>query len=151
MPLFEHGFLGTEAEQTRREISEKYSEMFALLKDLNDVCHEYLGQAKFNIHEPIEVLAVAYFIRGLMSFQSLVLLLQCGCMEDVCALCRTLVQAYYRLAAIAANPTVINRIFASAVNDQKRRLEFYKSGRLKLPANVSNVDLVQCCSDSYSR
>ena len=64
-----------------------------------------------------------------------------GCIEDACALCRTLLQGYYRLAAIAADPTVINRIFATAVNDQKKRLEFYKSGRLKLPANVVNIDL----------
>jgi hypothetical protein len=49
--------------------------------------------------------------------------------------------ASIKLAAIAADPTVINRIFATAVNDQKKRFEFYKSGRLKLPANVVNIDL----------
>ena len=75
-----------------------------------------------------------------MTFQSLVLLLEQGCIEDAVALCRTLLQGYYRLAAIAADPTVINRVFATAVNDQKRRFEFYKSGRLKLPANVT-IDL----------
>jgi hypothetical protein len=120
MPLFEHGFLGAEAEQTRQKISEKYFEIFALLKDLNEVCHEYLAQAKFNDHNAVEVLAISYFIRGLMTFQSLIVLLERGCIEDACALCR---------------------IFATAVNDQKRRLEFYKSGGLKLPGDVTNVDL----------
>jgi hypothetical protein len=121
---------------------EKYSEIFALLKDLSDVCHEYLSEAKFNAREPSQVLAVAYFIRGLMTFQSVVLLLQSGCIEDACALCRTLLQGYYRLAALAKDPAVINRIFASAVNDQKKRLEFYKSGKkLKLPAHVAGIDL----------
>jgi hypothetical protein len=141
MPLKEHDFLGLEAEQTRQKILQKYSDIFALLKDLNDVCHEYLDQGRFNGHNPVEVLAIAYFIRGLMTFQSLIMLLERGCIEDACALCRTLLQGYYRIAAIAANPTVINRIFATGVNDQKRRLEFYKSGRLKLPANVTNIDL----------
>ena len=75
-----------------------------------------------------------------MSFQSLVLLLQWGFIEDVCAHCRTLLQAYYRLAALAKDPTVINRIFASAVNDQKKRLESYKSGRLKIPGVLADID-----------
>jgi len=135
MPLKEHGFLGVEAEQTQQKILGKYPELFALMKDLNDVCHEYLGEAKFNIREPTEVLAVTYFIRGLMTFQSLTVLLERGCIEDAVALCRTLLQAYYRLASLAKDPTIINRIFATAVNDQKRRLEFYKSGNLKLPTN----------------
>lgn len=141
MPLKEHGFLGVEGEQTRQKLSQKYSEIFGLMKDLSEVCHDYLGQAKFNIQNPVEVLAITYFIRGLMTFQSLIMLLERGCIEDACALCRTLLQGYYRLAAIAADPSVINRIFATAVNDQKKRLEFYKSGRLTLPANVADIDL----------
>jgi hypothetical protein len=74
MALLEHGFLRAEGDKTRQQISGKYSEIFALLKDLNDVCHEYLAQAKFNDHNPVEVLAITYFIRGLMTFQSLIVL-----------------------------------------------------------------------------
>ena len=109
-------------------------------KTLTTFATEYLSEVKFNPLKPIEVLAITYFIRGLMTFQSLMVLLEQGCIEDAVALCRTLLQGYYRLAAIAADPTVINRIFATAVNDQKRRFEFYKSDRLKLPANVT-IDL----------
>jgi hypothetical protein len=42
MPLLEHGFLGAEGEKTRQQILEKYAEFFARLKELNDICHEYL-------------------------------------------------------------------------------------------------------------
>jgi hypothetical protein len=41
-------------------------------------------------------------MRGLMTFQSLVILSEYGCIEDVRALCRTLLQACFRLAAIEA-------------------------------------------------
>jgi len=101
MPPLEHRFLGAEANKTRQQILHKYAELFALLKDLNDVCHEYLGKAKYHQEEGAEVFAISYFMRGLMTFQSLVILSECGCIEDVRALCRTLLQACFRLAAIA--------------------------------------------------
>jgi hypothetical protein len=48
MPPLEHGFLGPEADKTRQQILHKYAALFTLLRDLNDVCHEYLGKAKYH-------------------------------------------------------------------------------------------------------
>jgi len=142
MPLLEHGFLGAEGDQTRQQILHKYAELFALLNDLNDVCHEYLRTAKYHQEEGAEVFAISYFMRGLMTFQSLIILSEHGCIEDVRALCRTLLQACFRLAAIATDPIVINRILASAVDLDRQRLKFFKSGELKMmPPGASNVDL----------
>ena len=70
MPLFEHGFLGAEADQVRQQILHKYADLFASLKELNDVCHEYLRTAKYHHGEGVDVSAVSYFMRGLMTFQS---------------------------------------------------------------------------------
>ena len=50
----------------------------------------------------------------MMTFQSLIIRSEHGCIEDVRALCRTVLQACFRLAAIATDPTVVNRIAASA-------------------------------------
>jgi Family of unknown function (DUF5677) len=141
MPLFEHGFLGAEADQVRQQILQKYAELFTSLKELNDICHEYLRTAKYHHEEGVHVSAVSYFMRGLMTFQSLIILSERGCIEDVRALCRTLLQACFRLAAIATDPTVVNRIVASALDLDRKRLRLFKSGELKMPPGTSNVDL----------
>jgi uncharacterized protein DUF5677 len=141
MPLLEHGFLGAEGDKRRQEILDKYPDFFARLKELNDVCHEYLRNLNLNREDEFEVFTVAYFIRGLITFQSLVVLLERGSLDDVRALCRTLVHTYFRLAAIAADPTALNRIRATALSEQKERLESFKSGKRKMPPNVAGVDL----------
>jgi uncharacterized protein DUF5677 len=141
MPLREHGFLGAEADQARQQILRKYADLFVLLKDLNDVCHEYLRTAKYHHGQGAHVAAVSYFMRGLMTFQSLIILSEHGCIEDVRALCRTLLQACFRLAAIAIDPTVVNRIVASALDLDRKRLKLFKSGELKMPPDASSVDL----------
>jgi hypothetical protein len=140
MPPLEHGFLGAEADKTRQQILHKYAELFALLRDLNDVCHEYLGNAKYHEEEGAEVFAISYFMRGLMTFQSLVILSEYGCIADVRALCRTLLQACFRLAAIAVDPAVINRILASAIDLDRKRLRLFKSGALRIPPGAAAVD-----------
>ena len=126
MPLFEHGFLGAEADQIRQQILQKYTELFTSLKDLNDICHEYLCTAKYHHGEGLHVSAVSYFMRGLMTFQSLIILSERGCIEDVRALCRTLLQVCFRLAAIATDPNVVNRIVASALDLDRKRLRLFK-------------------------
>jgi Family of unknown function (DUF5677) len=141
MPLFEHGFLGAEADQIRQQILQKYTELFASLNQLNDICHEYLRTAKYHHGEGVDVSAVSYFMRALMTFQSLIVLLERGCIEDVRALCRTLLQACFRLAAIAIDPTVVNRIVASALDLDRQRLRHFKSGVLKMLPGASDVDL----------
>ena len=140
MPLFEHGFLGAEADQVRQQILHKYADLFASLKNLNDVCHEYVRTGKYHHGQDPDVSAVSYFMRGLMTFQSLIILLERGCIEDVRALCRTLLQACFRLAAIATDPNVIKRIRASALNLDRNRLKLFKDGVLKMPPGGGNVD-----------
>jgi hypothetical protein len=76
-----------------------------------------------------------------MTFQSLIILLEHGCIEDVRALCRTLLQACFRLVAIATDPMVVNRIVASALDLDRQRLKLFKTGELKMPPGKGNVDL----------
>src|SRR6267378_7641078 len=115
--LLEHGFFGAEADETRQKLRQKYSQLLTLLKDLNDISHEYLRGLKYNPGDRRQWFAVAWLIRGLMTFQSVLALLERGCIEDACALSRTLLQAYIRLAAIAADPRVLNRILAAALSE----------------------------------
>jgi len=140
MALFEHGFLGAEAEETRQQILQKYADLFGLLKELNAVCHEYMTTVKCNWQSRPTFQAISYFIRGLMTYQSLIILSEHGCIDDVRALCRTLLQACFRLAAIAADPTVIDRIVANAVDLDRKRLRFFKSGTLRIPPGAENID-----------
>jgi len=139
--LLEHGFFGAEADETRQKLRQKYSQLLTLLKDLNDISHEYLRGLKYNPGDRRQWFAVAWLIRGLMTFQSVLALLERGCIEDACALSRTLLQAYIRLAAIAADPRVLNRILATALSEQRKRLGFYKTRKLKLPPNAAPVNL----------
>jgi hypothetical protein len=141
MSLSEHGFLGAEADQARQKILHKYADILALLRDLNDVCHEYLRTARHHQGERTEAFAISYFMRGLITFQSLIIPLERGCIEDVRALSRALLQACFRPAAIAKDPAVINRIVASAYDLDKKRLKLFESDVLKPPPGASNVDL----------
>jgi uncharacterized protein DUF5677 len=141
MPLLKHGFLGTEGERIRQQILKKYAEQFGHLRDFNDICHEYLSGLRIDREAEIEVFTIAYFIRGLKTFQSLILLLEGGMLDDVRVLGRTLLHTHFRLAALANDPSVLRRIRASSLLEQKKRLESYKSGKRKIPANAIKVDL----------
>ena len=46
---------------------------------------------------------------------------------------------------------VLKRIRASALLDKKKRLESYKSGKRKVPANAINVDLDQLIAQAESQ
>ena len=151
MPLLKHGFLGTEGERIQQQILKKYSELFGHLRDLNDICHEYLSGLRIDREAEIEVFTIAYFIRGLKTFQSLILLLERGMLDDVRVLGRTLLHTHFRLAALANDPAVLKRIRASALLEQKKRLESYKSGKRKVPANANKVDLDQLIAQAQSQ
>lgn len=151
MPLLKHGFLGTEGERIQQQILKKYSELFGHLRDLNDICHEYLSGLRIDCEAETEVFTIAYFIRGLKTFQSLILLLERGMLDDVRVLGRTLLHTHFRLAALANDPAVLKRIRASALLEQKKRLESYKSGKRKVPANANNIDLDQLIAQAQSQ
>jgi Family of unknown function (DUF5677) len=151
MPLLKHGFLGTEGEQIQQQILKKYSELFGHLRDFNDICHEYLSGLRIDREAETEVFTIAYFIRGLKTFQSLILLLERGMLDDVRVLGRTLLHTHFRLAALANDPTVLKRIRTSALAEQKKRLESYKSGKRKVPANANKVDLDQLIAQAQSQ
>ena len=85
-----------------------------MLRELNDVSHEYLRGLRLDLQNEFHIFTVTYFIRGLSTFQSLIILLEHGCIDDARALCRTLLHTHFRLAAIAAKPSVLNRIRATA-------------------------------------
>ena len=151
MPLLKHGFLGTEGEQIQQQILRKYAELFGHLRDFNDICHEYLSGLRIDREAETEVFTIAYFIRGLKTFQSLILLLERGMLDDVRVLGRTLLHTHFRLAALANDPTVLKRIRTSALSEQKKRLESYKSGKRKVPANANKVDLDQLIAQAQSQ
>jgi hypothetical protein len=151
MPLLKHGFLGTEGERIQQQILKKYAELFGHLRDFNDICHEYLSGLRIDRQAEIEVFTIAYFIRGLKTFQSLILLLERGMLDDVRVLGRTLLHTHFRLAALANDPTVLKRIRTSSLLEQKRRLESYKSGKRKVPANATKVDLDQLIAQAESQ
>ena len=151
MPLLKHGFLGTEGERIKQQILKKYAELFGHLRDFNDICHEYLGGLRIDRQAETEVFTIAYFIRGLKTFQSLILLLERGTLDDVRVLGRTLLHTHFRLAALANDPTVLKRIRASALVEQKKRLESYKLGKRKVPANANKVDLDQLIAQAESQ
>jgi len=141
MPLLTHGFLGADAGQARKQILRKYSQLFAVLRELNDVSHEYLRGLRLDLQNEFHIFTVTYFIRGLSTFQSLIILLEHGCIDDARALCRTLLHTHFRLAAIAAKPSVLNRIRATGISEGKKRLESYKIGQRKIPPGSRSVDL----------
>jgi hypothetical protein len=70
MPLLKHGFLGTEGGRIQQQILKKYAELFGHLRDFNDICHEYLSGLRIDRQAETEVFTIAYFIRGLKTFQS---------------------------------------------------------------------------------
>jgi Family of unknown function (DUF5677) len=140
MPIQSHGFLGGEAEKQRAEILAEYRGVFARLNELNDICHEYLvALQKASRTEP-KVWTAAFYIRGLLCFQSIVILSERGLIEDATALCRTLLQVHFRTAAIAQDHTVISRLKATAESLRKKRAQGFESGKLATPTNVSDVD-----------
>jgi len=63
MALFQHGFLGAEAEETRQQILQKYADLFGLLKELNAVCHEYMTTVKCNWQSRPTFQAISYHSR----------------------------------------------------------------------------------------
>jgi hypothetical protein len=56
-------------------------------------------------------------------------------------LANAIIQVCFRLAAIATDPNVVNRIVASALDLDRKRLRLFKSGELKMSPGTINVDL----------
>jgi Family of unknown function (DUF5677) len=82
-----------------------------------------------------------------MCFQSIALLSERGRVEDVCSLCRTLLQVRFRLAAITKSPEGYKRILASAQGHRAERARKILSGKLKVPEDFRNVDWGKLLAD----
>jgi hypothetical protein len=140
MPLHETGFLGAHNQQWSKVHQEKHKEIFGHLREVNQLCHEYLRDLTINNKNGREVFATAYFARGLTCFQSIVALGERGFTDDIRAICRALVQIFFRLAALSKDPRVINRLVASAESRRRQRASLFQAGDVKLPPNVAAVD-----------
>jgi hypothetical protein len=127
--------------QWSRAHQEKHKEIFGHLREVNQLCHEYLRELTINNKNGPQVFAAAYFARGLTCFQSIVALGERGFTDDMRAICRTLVQIFFRFAALSKKPqVVINRLVASAESLRKKRLLLFQSGVNKPPPNTVEVD-----------
>jgi hypothetical protein len=140
MPIRSRGFLGEEAENKRREIRAAYPGVFARLDELNSLCHEYLLRLQTASRTEPNIWTATLFIRGLLCFQSIVILSERGLIEDVAALCRTLLQVHFRSAAIAQDSSVIARLKAAAESLRKKRAEGFRSGKMPAPPDVASID-----------
>src|ERR1700730_16770286 len=140
MPLEENGYLGTHNQDWSKTHREKHKEIFDHLREVNQLCHQYLREHQVNSRSGPEVFATAYFARGLTCFQSIVALAERGFTDDIRAICRTLVQVFFRLAALSKDPRVINRLVASAESRRRQRASLFQSGDVKPPPNVAAVD-----------
>ena len=140
MPLEENGYLGTHNQDWSKTHREKHKEIFDHLREVNQLCHQYLREHQVNSRSGPEVFATAYFARGLTCFQSIVALAERGFIDDVRAICRTLVEVYFRLAAISKDPQVITRLVASAESLRKKRAVLFQSGVIKAPPDAEKVD-----------
>jgi hypothetical protein len=58
--------------QWSRAHQEKHKEIFGHLREVNQLCHEYLRELTINNKNGPQVFAAAYFARGLTCFQSIV-------------------------------------------------------------------------------
>lgn len=140
MPIQSRGFLGEEAENKKHDIRAAYRGVFARLDELNDICHEYLRAIRTAPRTEPNVWTGTLYIRGLLCFQSIVILSERGLIEDATALCRTLLQVHFKTAAVAQDRSVISRLKATAESLRKRRAQGFQSGRLSVPSNVADVD-----------
>ena len=141
MPLRDTGFFGAHNQQWSKAHQEKHREIFDHLREVNRLCHEYRRELQVDNKNGPQVFAAAYFARGLTCFQSIVALGERGFTDDLRAICRTLVQVFFRLAALSEKPQeVINRLVASAESRRRQRLTLFQSGDVKPPPNVAAVD-----------
>jgi hydroxymethylpyrimidine pyrophosphatase-like HAD family hydrolase len=96
MPLHDNGYLGRHNQEWSKAHQEKHKEVFGHLREVNRLCHEYLREHAVNPKNGPQVFATTYFSRGLTCFQSIVALAERGLIDDVRALCRTLLQVNFR-------------------------------------------------------
>jgi len=140
MPLHDNGYLGRHNQEWSKAHQEKHKEVFGHLREVNRLCHEYLREHAVNPKNGPQVFATTYFSRGLTCFQSIVALAERGLIDDVRALCRTLLQVSFRLGAISKDTQVIKRLIASAESLRKKQALLFKSGVIKPPPNTREVD-----------
>jgi hypothetical protein len=62
---------------------EKHKEIFDHLREVNQLCHQYLWEHQVDSKSDREVFATVYFARGLTCFQSIVALAERGFIDDV--------------------------------------------------------------------
>jgi len=120
----DEGFLSTSMDEWSRECVGRYSEWFALCKELNRYCVQLLPKLAHKNRQ--ELLAVALFIRLLSLFESSIILTERCMVNETKVQLRAMMEALFTLRAITIDKTMAERYYDNNILQKLDTLSRYK-------------------------
>ncbi len=118
--LDDNGFLGEGADDWSRSFRQKHSSLLDQCEQLNRDAHSLLSSVREHPEDKREIIVVCLFIRALEFYQAMILLLEKGMQPSGKGVCRCLLDAVFRLVAVAKEDETLQAYIAS---DEIERLK----------------------------
>lgn len=99
-------FLSPAMSEVIREFRTTYRDLFGLAEKLNEYCNQELFSTEVKSNDAQHILVASLLHRALTTYQGVVLLSMRGMPSEACVLLRTLLEAMFRLVAIAKDSEV---------------------------------------------
>lgn len=138
----EDGFLSESFDHVRPVVRKEYAEWHSLLLQVNRLAVAHQHAIIIHTDNNVERYAACLFARTLATTQASVLLLERGLVPQARVLLRTALETLFALAAIAQEPSVVDKLIEGHAAEQKRmarNMQLWKHPELKQIANAEAV------------
>lgn len=119
-------FLSPAMSEVTREFIATYSDVFALAENLNEIANRAIFGAEVKSNDAQQVLVACLLHRALTTYQGVVLLSIRGMPSEARVLLRTLLEALFRLVAIAKDREIGRAYIAEDVLHRKKFINKFK-------------------------
>jgi Family of unknown function (DUF5677) len=139
MSIDEQGFLSPEVAAWINKHRSENQAWFSLAMGLNSVAQQELLLLKVLSEDKSAFLAALLFMRGLSSFQAVILLVERGMTQDARTITRSCFESLFCLAALGNDPSFLEKFEKSGVRGKKKFANALLAGDSKLEGRRRNL------------
>jgi hypothetical protein len=147
----DNGFFSDEAKAINAGIRTKYKQLFFYLAEANEQAHKYLGKLEVNSEDLKGLVAAALLSRTLTAYQGLILLAERGFASEVRVICRSILEAKFKLGFLVEEPEAPKMMLAKYEGDRIKRLQKYKAKELPVHKEAADHDWDKLITEGRAR
>lgn len=127
MTINDHGFLGKDIENYKKEIVQKWDELFNFYKEINQFLNKLRPNLRPSKSDKQKVAIVTLFNRAIETFQSIYILCSHGLINDAESLNRVLFEAVVSLLYCAEGEDSYKRYIATGLRNKIKSINIIKN------------------------